>query len=191
MTTAAPKIYKYDRKDNIKRSIILIARGDFRGSSRRDVVGMSGNDGKLIDPDNLPYPDNGCDTTSRNMIKGKWYRIAIGAPGSMSSTGIFNIGTMYNNNTCQQVTFIAFCAGFSSVPYVSKLCASSTIPIPKVRFLYKDSTEGVCYMDIFANLSGTNKHTIAASSLIGFKLQQPVEVSDTPDEGYICKEFSL
>ena len=155
------------------------------------LVGMSGNDGKLIDPDNLPYPNNGCGISSREMERMKWYRIAIGGSGSMPSTGIFNIGTIYNNNPCQQVTFIAFCAGFSSVPYVSKLCASSTIPIPKVRLLYKDSTESVCYMDIFVNLNGINKYTIAASSLIGFKLQQPVEVSDTPDEGYICKEFSL
>ena len=155
------------------------------------LVGMSGNDGKLIDPDNLPYPDNGCDTTNRSMIKGKWYRIAIGGPGSTPSTGIFNIATRYSNYPCQQVTFIAFCAGHSSVPYVSKMCASSIIPIPKVRFLYKDSTDGVCYMDIFANISGTNYYFIAASSLIGFKLQQPVEVSDTPDEGYTCKELSL
>ena len=155
------------------------------------LVGMSGNDGKLIDPDNLPYPDNGCGISYRNMEKGKWYRIAIGGPGNAPSTGIFNIATRYNNSPCQQVTFIAFCAGHSSVPYVSKLCASSTIPIPKVRLLYKDSNEGVCYMDIFVNLNGTNRYTIAASSLIGFNLQYPEEVSDTPDEGYICKEFSL
>lgn len=73
------------------------------------------------------------------------------------------------------------------------MCASSVIPIPKVRFLYKDSTvaSAVCYMDIFANLSGTNNYIIAASSLIGFNLQYPEEVSDTPDEGYICKELSL
>ena len=157
------------------------------------LVGMSGNDGKLIDPDNLPYPDNGCDTTSLNMTKGKWYRIAIGGPGSTPSTGIFNIATRYNNNPCQQVTFIAFCSGYSSVPYVSKLCASSVIPISKVRFLYKDSTDFsvACYMDIFANIGGTNYYYIAASSLIGFNLQYPEEVSDTPDEGYTCKELSL
>lgn len=157
------------------------------------LVGMSGNNGKLIDPDNLPYPDNGCDKTSLNMTKGKWYRIAIGGSGSLSSTGIFNIATRYGNMPCQQVTFIAFCAGYSSVPYVSKMCASSVIPISKVRFLYKDSADAsaVCYMDIFADLRGTNNYTIAASSLIGFNLQHPEEVSDTPDEGYICKELSL
>lgn len=157
------------------------------------LVGMSGNDGKLIDPDNLPYPDNGCDTTSRNMTKGKWYRIAIGSAGNEPSTGIFNIATRYNESACQQVTFIAFCAGYSSVPYVSKLCVSPIIPISKVRLLYKNSADvsDVCYMDIFANLVGTNYYNIAASSLIGFNLQYPEEVSDTPDEGYICKELSL
>ena len=157
------------------------------------LVGMSGNNGKLIDPDNLPYPDNGCATTSLNMTKGKWYRIAIGGPGSTPSTGVFNIATRYNNNPCQQVTFIAFCSGYSSVPYVSKLCASSVIPISKVRFLYKDSSDVsvVCYMDIFANISGRNNFAIAASSLIGFNLQYPEEVSDTPNEGYTCKELSL
>lgn len=157
------------------------------------LVGMSGNDGKLIDPDNLPYPDNGCDKTSRSMTKGKWYRIAIGGPGSTPSTGIFNIATRYGNTSSQQVTFIAFCTGYSSVPYVSKMCASSVIPISKVRFLYKDSAvaSDVCYMDIFANVNGTNNYAIAASSLIGFNLQYPEEVSDTPDEGYICKELSL
>ena len=157
------------------------------------LVGISGNDGKLIDPDNLPYPDNGCDTTNRNMIKGKWYRIAIGGPGNTPSTGIFNIATKYNNSPCQQVTIIAFCAGYLSVPYASKLCASSVIPISKVRLLYKDSNDAsvVCYMDIFTTLNGTNNYIIAASSLIGFNLQYPEEVSDTPDEGYICKEISL
>lgn len=157
------------------------------------LVGMSGNDGKLIAPDNLPYPDNGCDKTNLNMTKEKWYRIAIGGPGNEPSTGIFNIATKFNSISCQQVTFIAFCSGYSSVPYVSKLCASYVIPISKVRLLYKNSTDAsaVCYMDIFTALNGSNNYLIAASSLIGFKIQRPEEVSDTPDEGYICKEFSL
>ena len=36
-----------------------------------------------------------------------------------------------------------------------------------------------------------NRFTISASCLIGYKLQNPIEVSETPDAGYTVKEFEL
>ena len=41
------------------------------------LVGMSGNDGKLIDPDNLPYPDNGCGISYRNKGNGIELRLEV------------------------------------------------------------------------------------------------------------------
>ena len=52
-------------------------------SSSVDYVrGLKGRDSVLIRPGNLPHPNTGGQVVNGILIKGKWYRIAIGRDGT-------------------------------------------------------------------------------------------------------------
>ena len=160
-------------------------------TSLDNLVGLSGSNLRLMSPGNLQHPDRGCETIKGIMEEGKWYRIAVGLTGVNPSSGIFNLANIYTNTAPRQVLFSVFSAGYASTPYVTKLSGSESLPISKVRLLFKSDSESESFLDVYDKIYLANRFTISASCLIGYKLQNPIEVSETPDAGYTVKEFEL
>lgn len=170
-----------DRKEN---EMAVVTSVDY-------LRGLKGKDSVLLTPANLPYPYTGCSSIRGDVVNGKWYRIAIGYVGSSPSTGIFNIGNDYNNEAPGNVLFHAFAEGFNNGSVITKIASSSLLPISKVRVVFAPSISLISFLDIFVRLGGTNSLYVSASSLIGFKLQIPEEVSVSIPEGYNVKEVSF
>ena len=72
------------------------------------VRGLKGKDSVLIKPGDLPHPNTGGGVVSADLQNGKWYRIAIGYPGNAASSGLFNIGTFFVNESPRAILFYAF-----------------------------------------------------------------------------------
>ena len=155
------------------------------------VRGLKGKDSVLIAPENLPHPNTGGGVVSANLYNGKWYRIAIGAPGNFASSGLFNIGNVFVNEASRSIFFYAFAEGYDNGAFVTKVAASSKLPISKARVLYAKSTTERSFLDIYVTLYNLNEFTISAAALINFKLQTPEEVSEAIPEGYSVKEVSF
>lgn len=153
--------------------------------------GIKDEDSVLLNPANLPYPNTGGSYIAGNMSYGKWYRIAVGGVGSFPSTGIFNIANNYSNEAAKGILFYAFAEGFANGSTISKIASSATSPISKARVVFAQSTSLMSFLDILVRLGGTNTLCISASSLIGFKLQIPEEVSASIPEGYSVKELAF
>ena len=155
------------------------------------VRGLKGKDSVLIKPGDLPHPNTGGGVVSADLQNGKWYRIAIGYPGNAASSGLFNIGTFFVNESPRAILFYAFAEGYDNGAFVTKVASSSIVPISKARVLSIKSNSGTSYLDVFVRLNEINVVHIAASSMIGFTLQTPEEVSETIPEGYSVKEVSF
>jgi len=155
------------------------------------VRGLKGKDSVLIKPDYLPHPNTGGGVVSADLQRVKWYRIAIGYPGNAASSGLFNIGNLYQNESPRAILFYAFAEGYENGAFVTKVASSSIVPISKARVLYAKSTTERSFLDIYVRLYGLNKFVISAAALINFKLQTPEEVSETIPEGYSVKEVSF
>lgn len=155
------------------------------------VRGLKGKDSVLIKPGDLPHPNTGGGVVSANLSNGKWYRIAIGYPGNYTSSGLFNIGSNFVNEAPRSIFFYAFAEGYENGAFVTKVAASSKLPISKARVLYAKSTTERSFLDIYVTLYNLNTFTISAAALINFKLQTPEEVSETIPEGYSVKEVSF
>ena len=152
----------------------------------------AGNSG-VVAPGNLPYSDKtGASTTVRTTLHtGKWYRIAVGNSGGNPSSGLFSVANSFSYMHAMNVLFYAFAASYQSIPTITKIAASGNErPISKARVVFA-SDPNPSFLDIYINSGSSNDYTIAASCLIGFKLQTPVEVSEALDEGYSSKEVSL
>lgn len=155
------------------------------------VRGLKGKDSVLIKPGDLPHPNTGGGYTKANLSNGKWYRIAIGASGDKPSSGIFNVANEYGYENSKAILFYAFTDAYSTSTFISKIASLSVVPISKARVLSIKGNSGASYLDVFVRLNGTNVVHIAASSMIGFTLQTPEEVSETIPEGYSVKEVSF
>lgn len=152
------------------------------------VRGLKGKDSVLIKPGDLPHPNTGGGVVSADLQNGKWYRIAIGYPGNAASSGLFNIGTFFVNESPRAILFYAFAEGYDNGAFVTKVASSSIVPISKARVLYATSTTKRSFLDICVKLYRLNNFVISAAALINFKLQTPEEVSETIPEGYSVKE---
>lgn len=153
--------------------------------------GLNGNDSVLITPSNLPYPNTGGGYVTSKATNGKWYRIAIGTNGSGPSTGLFNIANYFGNDSAKGIILYAFTDGYSGGSTLTKIASTPVLPISKARVVFAASTSLVSYLDIYVRLYGTNTIIISASSLIGFNLKSPEEVTEAIPEGYSVKEASF
>lgn len=153
--------------------------------------GLKGKDSVLIAPDKLPHPNTGGGYTKANLSNGKWYRIARGVSGEQPSSGIFNIANSFAYEKSRAILFYAFTDAYSDGSFITKIAASSVVPISKARVLSIKSNSGDSYLDVFVRLNEMNVVHIAASSMIGFTLQAPEEVSGDIPEGYSVKEVSF
>lgn len=139
----------------------------------------------------IPYPYTGSGILNGVLVKGKWYRIAIGDIGSKPSSAIINIGKVYNNTVPSGKLLYLFADGYSGTPQVSQLAVGgANYDISKVRILYISSYQEVI-IDIYVKSDGANEYNICYSNNIGFKFQNPKEVSAEVPEGYSVKEFSF
>ena len=155
------------------------------------VRGLKGKDSVLIKPGALPHPNTGGGVVSADLQNGKWYRIAVGYPGNVASSGLFNIGNFFVNESPRAILFYAFAEGYENGAFVTKVASSSIVPISKARVLYAKSTTERSFLDIYVKLYRLNNFVISAAALINFKLQTPEEVSETIPEGYSVKEVSF
>ena len=155
------------------------------------VRGLKGKDSVLIKPGDLPHPNTGGGVVSANLSNGKWYRIAKGVSGEHPSSGIFNVANSFAYDNSKTILFYAFTDAYSTGAFISKITSSSIVPISKARVLSIKSNSGASYLDVFVRLNDTNVVHIAASSMIGFTLQRPEEVSEAIPEGYSVKEVSF
>jgi len=153
--------------------------------------GLKGKDSVLIKPDDLPHPNTGGGYTKANLSNGKWYRIARGVSGDSPSSGIFNVANQFAYENSEAILFYAFTDAYSTGAFISKIASSIVVPISKARVLSIKANSGASYLDVFVRLNGTNVVHIAASSMIGFTLQRPEEVSEAIPEGYSVKEVSF
>ena len=150
----------------------------------------SSNHSVVISPNNLPFPNTGGEFKTGVMAYGKWYRIAIGNSGGSTSSGLFNIGNKYGSSEPRNILFYAFAEGYQEGSIITKIASSRNLPISKARLLYAAS-ELASYLDVYVYAHLQNIFFISCSSLIGFKLQTPEEVSKEIPEGYSVKEFSF
>ena len=139
------------------------------------VRGLKGKDSVLIKPGDLPHPNTGSGYTKAALSNGKWYRIARGVSGEQPSSGIFNIANSFSYENSKAILFYAFTDAYSGGSFITKIAASSVVPISKARIL---------------SIKSSMVH-ISASSMIGFTLQTPEEVSEAIPEGYSVKEVSF
>lgn len=116
------------------------------------VRGLKGKDSVLIKPGDLPHPNTGGGVVSADLQNGKWYRIAIGYPGNAASSGLFNIGTFFVNESPRAILFYAFAEGYDNGAFVTKVASSSIVPISKARVLYATSTTKRSFLDICVKL---------------------------------------
>lgn len=171
--------------DDIRENAMTVS------SSVNYVRGLKGKDSVLIAPGNLPHPDTGGGIIKGSgLFQNKWYRIAIGRDGAYPSSGIFNIGNMYNNAHPTAVLFYAFASGYNNQSFISKLASSDVVYASKARVVYGNSSL-VSYLDIYIIGSIHNDFYISASCLMNLKLQKPEEVSEAIPEGYSVKEVSF
>ena len=124
---------------------------------------------------------------------GKWYRIAVSKePNNTLASALVNIGNNYGTMPSSSCLFYVAAGGYRDV-VVTKL-AGMDYYVSKVRLLTKRSTEDNLMLDIFVRSTTTNGGNVSHISYacnIGFNFQDPVEVSDSPEEGYTVSEFSL
>ncbi len=161
-------------------------------SSSVDYVrGLKGKDSVLIAPGNLPHPNTGGQVVTGPILRNKWHRIAIGAPGAAPSSGLFNMANFYNQTKPRSVLFYAFTEGYDNGLSIILLGSSPNKSISKARVLSARSTTQKSYLDVYTDIVGDNDFIISAACLIGFSLQEPEEVDEAIPEGYSVKEFTL
>lgn len=160
------------------------------GASSKIVGVSSGNKSVLSLPNEITdaagcgYLDMG------NMQTEKWYRIAFGKPGSFASSTLLNICRRYNSSQPSSQLFYVYADGYTGNQKITML-SNAGKSVLKARILYKASTTEKTILDIYISSNGVDGHMLAHSCNFGFVFQAPVEVSDTPDNGYSVKEFTF
>lgn len=154
------------------------------------VRGLKGKDSVLINPNNLPHPNTGGQIVSGDMIKGKWYRIAVGRDGSFPCSGVFNIGNRFRHNSPRVILFYSFAEGYGNASFIAKIASTSVLPVSKARVLF-GKVPLKSYLDIYISTNLDNDFYISAACLMNFNLQTPEEVDEAIPEGYSVKEVSF
>lgn len=125
-----------------------------------------------------------------NLTAGKWYRIAVSKTANNGmSTAILSISTVYNNNSPQGVVLVVYANGYTAnkCDVLSKTNGFKGT----IRVLHKSETYTYPILEFKAKITGTNNHTFTYGNTRGFYFQTPVEVPDTPEEGYEVDEFVI
>ena len=154
------------------------------------AVDGSGND--ILVSSAVVANSGGCGkfTTKNKLGWGKWYRIASSVSGANPNSCLLNVGNLYVNRAALSQLFYVAAEGFETNQIIVQL-ANSGKAISKARILYKRSTTEGPIIEILVNAPNENYYAFAYSNNIGFVFQEPVEVSETPEEGYSVKEFSF
>ena len=125
-----------------------------------------------------------------NLTVGKWYRIAVSKTANNGmSTAILSISTVFNNTPPQGVVLVVYANG-----YTANKCEvlSKTEGFKgKIRLLHNNRTSNYPILEFNPIINGTNTHTFTYGNTRGFYFQTPVEVPDTPEEGYEVDEFVI
>lgn len=132
-------------------------------------------------------------TNSSSTFYGdKWYRIASGRTIAQVNFALLNISHRYNNSPHEANLFFILAAGSGGKRVMRLDNDGSTAFVKKIRILY-GGTDTVPSVDVMFNFGKDIRNTlcIAYSCNINFTFQMPVEVPDTPDEGYSVKEFTF
>ena len=95
-----------------------------------------------------------------------------------------------NRASLSQLFYIS-AEGFGNNQVITQLAYGGDKCISKARILYKRSTTEGPIIEILVNASSENYYAFAYSNNLGFVFQEPVEVSETPEEGYSVKEFTF
>ena len=167
----------------------------------------SGNPSKLLGIDSS---NNACVSTPAGILKAvgntvgyltdstttcygdKWYRIASGVTIAQTNSALLNISHRFNNSPHEANLFFILACG-SGGKRAMRLDNDGTAPfVKKIRIVYI-STKEPPLVDVMFNFPEGVRNTIYLSYAcnIGFTFQMPVEVSETPDEGYLVKEFTF
>lgn len=165
-----------EEKDSVHKVKAVDATGnDILVASR--VVAFSGGCGKI--------------TTVGRLAWGRWYRIASSKSGANPNSLLLNVGNLYVNSPAISQLFYISAEGFGNNQVITQLACGGDKCISKARILYKRSTTEGPIIEILVNAPNENYYAFAYSNNIGFVFQEPVEVSETPEEGYSVKEFSF
>lgn len=155
------------------------------------AVDVAGND--ILVSSAVVVNNGGCGKFTTNKLGwGKWYRIASSKSGADPNSCLLNAGNQYVNRAPLSQLFYISAEGFDTNQGINQLAyGESGKCISKARILYKKSTTEGPIIEILVNAPGANNYFFAYSCNIGFVFQEPVEVSETPEEGYSVKEFSF
>ena len=158
--------------------------------SKVKAVDSSGND-ILVNP-KIIAQSGGCRSyLSNNRLRyNKWYRIASAPNGVNPNSVLLNVGNQYVNKVASAQLFYIFADGYSGNQCVIQL-ANGGKCISKMRILYKKSTTEGPIIEVLTWADGDNSYFFAYSCNVGFKFQDPMEVNDTPETGYLVKEFAF
>ena len=122
----------------------------------------------------------------------KWYRIASGLTISQTNSVLLNISHRFNNLPHEANLFFILACG-SGGKRAMRLDNDGAPPfVKKIRIVY-NGTEEPPLVDVMFNFGEGIRNTMYLSYAcnIGFTFQMPVEVPETPDEGYSVKEFTF
>ena len=129
-------------------------------------------------------------SVSANLTEGKWYRIAVSKiANNCMSTAILSISTVYNNDSPRGCVAVIYANGYTAnkCDVLSKTEGFRGV----IRVLYKSERTGYPILEFKATITGTNSHAFTYGNTRGFYFQTPVEVPDTPEEGYEVDEFVI
>ena len=156
--------------------------------SKVKAVDGSGND-ILVNP-GIVAQSGGCGryTPDGRVSQDKWYRIALGRYGNVPHTVLLMVGNYYNNEVPNSQLLYIHADGYSDRQSIVQLANAGRV-INKARILYQASTANGPMLDIFIRTAKTNQLILSYSCNMNFIFQNPVEVSETPEDGYTVKEF--
>ena len=129
-------------------------------------------------------------SVSANLTAGKWYRIAVSKTASNGmSTAILSISTVYNNESPRGCVAVIYANGYTAnkCDVLSKTEGFRGV----IRVLYKSEKAAYPILEFSPLINGTNNHAFTYGNTRGFYFQTPVEVPDTPEEGYEVDEFVI
>ncbi|MCD8043445.1 MAG: hypothetical protein LUH10_10335 [Tannerellaceae bacterium] len=152
------------------------------------VILSDGSIGRILKSKLLLF--TGAETSIVKTAELGWYRIATCSMNAYISSGIFNIGNIFNNSVSGSVCFYLSGSGYGnrSVNIIGK---NEPSLISKVRFIYKKSTAEPLFVDIYYKTSSRNDVNVSLSSALNIRLQTPQAVSEEIPSDYSIEEFVL
>lgn len=137
---------------------------------------------------NIDYP-----TVDGNLNTAGWYRVFT--KNHITTYGaslVFAVNTVYNSNPASSAIVIV--NDSASGPAITTICSSYTSVIPKVRAVWRIGY--VCYIDIYYNVSFSNKVKITQLASAGahsydWTISSTLSIVPEIPSGYTAKEQSF